>query len=542
MKSRKYISLLALLTLALGAQAQNTFFNDRLTATDQLNGSARFVGMGGALGALGADLSTISSNPAGIGLYRRSDVGLSFGVVVPNGNGWDPDVQGTYGENLSRASLDQFGAVFSLKTGNDRVKFVNFAFNYQKKLNYNQGFFADNYNLGGLSQMNQLADMATSIYTGAYRDTDGKLMNVPDNLTGLAMFPQAGDASMDNYYLGTGVDNEGKLYYYNNFYSTHNNYARHQRGALKSYDLNISLNANDRFYFGATLGIERLDYMEWNEYAEYGTDDATGNETFSHSLYNDIDINGTGLNGKLGVIVRPIEASSLRFGLAVETPTWYRMSNSTYFNLDKSEQIESYLEYTLRTPWKARLSAGHTIGSVFAWGLEYEFANYGNTSMGYPSWDYNDPNHSQYATAERDQAMNRLTQSALKGQHTLRAGVEVKPFKRLALRAGYNIITNRYEEGARFDQWDVVNQATSYQTSAIDYATNTEYMKLGPTNILTVGMGYQFKRLYIDMAYQFRAQKGDFYAFDSTGQEGELQGVDVNLNRHQLQLGLGIKF
>ncbi len=537
MKARKYTSLVALLMLAVGAQAQNTYLNDRLTANDQLNGSARFVGMGGAMGALGADLSVISSNPAGIGLYRRSDVGMSFGVVIPNGNGWDTNHKSTYGENLSRASFDQFGAVFSLRTDDSKVKFVNFAFNYQKKLNFNQGFFADNNSLGGLSQMTQLAQMATDIYTGAGRDAKGELQNVPNNLTGLAMFPHAGDPAMDNYYLSRETDAEGRTNYYNDFHSAYSNYTRHQRGALKSYDMNVSLNVNDRFYAGATLGVDGLDYMEWNEYAEYGTDDG-----LNHSLYNDIDINGTGINGKLGFIVRPLEFSSLRLGLAVETPTWYRMGNSTLYNLDKSEQLESYLEYTLRTPWKMRLSAGHTVGSTFAWGVEYEFANYGKTSMGYPSWDYNDPNHSQFATSERDQAMNRLTQSALKGQHTLRAGIEVKPVKSFAIRAGYNYISNRYEEGARYDQYDVVSQAASYQTSAIDYATNTEYMNLGAANIMTLGMGYQFKRFYIDMSYQFRAQKGDFYAFDSTGQGSELQPVNVNLNRHQLQLGLGIKF
>ncbi len=541
MKTKRYIPLMALMAMAVNVQAQNTFLNDRLTSVDQLNGSARFVGMGGAMGALGADLSTISSNPAGIGLYRRSDVGLSFGAVIPDGNGWDMNHKSSYGENLSRASFDQFGAVFSLNTDGGSVKFVNFAFNYQKKLNFNQGFFADNNNLGGLSQMTQLAQMATDIYTGANRNAEGELTNVPNNLTGLAMFPKSDDASMDDYYLSPGTNAEGNRAYYNEFYSTHSNYTRHQRGALKSYDMNVSLNVNDRFYFGGTLGFDRLDYTEWSEYAEFGHNDK-GEEILGHSLYNDTEITGTGLNGKLGIIVRPIESSSLRFGLAVETPTWYRLNNSTLYNLDQSDRPESYLEYTLRTPWKMRLSAGHTVGSKFAWGLEYEFANYGKTSMGYPSWDASDPNHSMYATGEHDQPMNRLTASALKGQHILRAGIEVKPMKQLALRAGYNIISNRFEPTARYDQWDVVSQAASYQTSAIDYATNTEYMQLGATNIVTLGLGYQFKRLYIDMAYQFRAQKGDFYAFDSTGQGTELQPVSVNLNRHQLQLGVGIKF
>src|SRR3954466_4771231 len=38
-----------------------------------LTGTARYVSMGGAFGALGADFSSLSYNPAGIGLYRKSE-------------------------------------------------------------------------------------------------------------------------------------------------------------------------------------------------------------------------------------------------------------------------------------------------------------------------------------------------------------------------------------------------------------------------------------------------------------------------------------
>ncbi|MDY5631350.1 MAG: hypothetical protein SPF56_02430 [Bacteroidaceae bacterium] len=530
MKLMRNSAFAALLLCGAGAQAQNTYINDQLTANDQLNGTARFVGMGGAMGALGADLSTISANPAGIGLYRRSDLGMSFGVVMPNGNGWDSNSKTTYGENLNRASFDQFGAVFSLNSGGNKIRFVNFAFNYQKKLNFNQGFFADQNGLGGASQMSQLAQMATDIYGSARRGADGKLQDVPNNVTGLAMFPSAQDASGDNYYFAQEIDANGKISRYNDVYSDHSNYTRHQRGGLKSYDMNVSMNVSDRFFWGATLGIDRLDYEAWSEYGEFDK-----NDKLNHSLYNDTKIEGTGINGKLGFIVRPFAYNSFRVGLAVETPTWYRLSNSTHYNLNAGDKPESYLEYTLRTPWKVRLQAGQTIGSKFAWGAEYEFANYGKTKMGYPAWDVNDPDHNQFRTLDWDVAMNQLTSNTLRGQHTLRLGVEYKPVKSVALRAGYNAISSRYEDKVGFDQYEI-------DSRAMNYATNTEYMRLGGTSIVTLGMGYQHKGFYVDMTYQFRAQRGDFYAFDSANQTASLRPVDVNLNRHQIQLGLGYRF
>ena len=124
---------------------------------DELNGTARFVGMGGAMSALGADISTMSTNPAGIGLYRSNDVALSFGW---NSNKSSADWGGSVSnENRGRASFDQIGFVWSTKIGNKtNLRYVNFGFNYHKRANFNRQFSAKG-NLNGLSLTNQMAGM-----------------------------------------------------------------------------------------------------------------------------------------------------------------------------------------------------------------------------------------------------------------------------------------------------------------------------------------------------------------------------------------------
>ena len=73
--------------VAMQVKAQNdianldTYIGAQLT-TEDLNGTARYVGMGGAMEALGADISTIGSNPAGLGLFRSNQVSGSFGLVM----------------------------------------------------------------------------------------------------------------------------------------------------------------------------------------------------------------------------------------------------------------------------------------------------------------------------------------------------------------------------------------------------------------------------------------------------------------------------
>ena len=66
------------LLIAAGVGAQTVYDAANITSKD-LNGTARFVGMGGAMGALGGDISTIGSNPAGIGIYRSNDIMTTFG-------------------------------------------------------------------------------------------------------------------------------------------------------------------------------------------------------------------------------------------------------------------------------------------------------------------------------------------------------------------------------------------------------------------------------------------------------------------------------
>ena len=41
-------------------------------------GTARYIGMGGAMSAIGGDPSAVHDNPAGLGLYRRTEVMLTL--------------------------------------------------------------------------------------------------------------------------------------------------------------------------------------------------------------------------------------------------------------------------------------------------------------------------------------------------------------------------------------------------------------------------------------------------------------------------------
>ena len=115
----KYLMIAALAFSVMPMAAQETYQDTKLIGND-LNGTARYVGMGGAMEALGADISTTSTNPAGIGLFRSSQLNLSGGVVMQagesnniSGYGINAEIKG----KTNRASFDQVGLVWVNRTG-----------------------------------------------------------------------------------------------------------------------------------------------------------------------------------------------------------------------------------------------------------------------------------------------------------------------------------------------------------------------------------------------------------------------------------------
>jgi len=131
------------------SMAQETYDNSPMFGKD-LNGTARYVGMGGAMEALGADISTSSTNPAGIGMMRHSSASVSAGIVSQSGsNSSSVDI---VNNSTTHVSFDQAGFIYSTQTG--RKNFLNFGLNYHKSNNFNQLMYAAAA-LNGYSSLNK---------------------------------------------------------------------------------------------------------------------------------------------------------------------------------------------------------------------------------------------------------------------------------------------------------------------------------------------------------------------------------------------------
>ncbi|OPZ99790.1 MAG: hypothetical protein BWY72_00172 [Bacteroidetes bacterium ADurb.Bin416] len=127
---RKQLITSLLCGIGLVAMAQGEY--DALKYSQgELLGTARYMGMAGAFGALGADMSAIHQNPAGIGLYRSSELSLtpvlSLGNVNANYNGT------TVNNSKMTLQLNSGGYIGSFRPSNStNVSNINFAVTYNK--------------------------------------------------------------------------------------------------------------------------------------------------------------------------------------------------------------------------------------------------------------------------------------------------------------------------------------------------------------------------------------------------------------------------
>lgn len=505
--------MVASLTLVSSvAMAQETYENTKLI-DNNLNGTARYVGMGGAMEALGADLSTIGTNPAGLGLFRKGKVDLSFGLVSQTGMNKFSSL------NKTNMSFDQIGVVFNVnKTSN--VSF-NIGFNYHKSRNFDQLLNAAN-TLNNASQ-NKLT----------YQKYRNQVFQTQDDAT---------YSQVDNLYMKNLLyNNTTSAYYY--FPASGYLYNQQNKGYIGEYDMNLSANINDRVYLGLTMGIHDVHYNGYSEYTEKILPNADNIERLT--LNDSREITGTGFDVKFGAIVRPMAESPFRLGAYVHTPVWYDLTTSNYTELIvgalRPSIGESY-DFRVNTPWKFGLSAGTTLADRVALGATYEYAAYNAMQTrikdgGTYDWYYG----TYYESSHNDRVMNNHTEDALRGQHTLKLGVEAKITDHFSLRAGYNYLSALFKDAAVKDG--------SLKSPGTYYASSTSYVNWKDTNRFTFGLGWNVWRFNIDLAYQYSQQNGTFYPFmnyyDGPGTSVEdniANPTKVNNKQHQLLLTMGYKF
>ena len=540
----KRINIFVVLTMSVSALFAQTQYDAARIANTELNGTARFVGMGGAMGALGADISVIGTNPAGIALFRSHNVSTSFGF---NKNMTSSTFNGTkVSDSRTKASYDQVGFVYSNKIGNKtNLRYLNFGFNYHKAANFNRQFSSKGA-LNGSSLSWQMADMMLGAGYGSQESYDD-VLDAENPYTSEYFYgtPFLGMMGARTGLVDGFTDKDGfNMLGWN---GDMGEYYSREEGGINQYDFNMSFNVQDRYYFGVTLGVYDVNYNRYSSYSETLLDDK-GADNGNFTLNNWFSTQGTGYDLKFGFIARPFEYSPFRVGFAIHTPVWYMLTDRYTATLDTdvlampepyTENLSQYLnpdyvwDYRMRTPWKFNVNMGTTFSGVLAVGAEYEYSDYSYIN-------YRDYNGYDLSSS------NIATDKYLKGVHTLKLGMEAMLTPSFSFRAGYNYVTSAFKDGsARY-----IPNVETLQDKYIwfdETRTDPEYHNIKARNTITLGLGYSGRVVYADVAYKYDFYKSDFFMFDDYINDG-INIIDrnnsalVDHNRHQVLFTVGCRF
>ena len=493
-----FIAALAIATIKTTATAQ-THQEIFLFSQNNLTGNARFVAMGGAFGALGANFGVASTNPAGLGFYTRHEASISMAVGT-----WNSETQYSEEENKINSAFD---VSFQMPDIHYVYSSSNARFQFGIGVNRLNDFNA-NTSVRGISNSsftNNIADNARGI--------------VPSYLGGLERLAYNG-------FLMDCVDTINRSYLSNldRVSEVSQRQTTETSGNLTEWALTFSGNFQEKLYFGVTLGIPMLDYREKSTLKESLVNpqdaDSTYGLDFSDFTYNhDYRVDGTGVNLKLGIIYKPINA--VRIGLAFHTPTYYSVKYKfrRELNVNMPGMRENYsgwdgygrfyesenlnYKYQYFTPAKGILSLGFVIGTYGVIGIEGELLSYRSAKM------LSDDNDIAGNVNDDIKANYERVSGVIKFGTEWRVSA-------VSLRAGYNYRSNPYTDKAN---------------------------NLWSSHLVTGGIGVRFNRsVSLDFGVMYVFNPETYYPYYLDNAKTAVIPYDVNTSKMLYSLTFNARF
>ncbi|MDO1445387.1 hypothetical protein Q0590_03945 [Rhodocytophaga aerolata] len=322
MHKRLIIASIGILLPVLASYAQ-TAEDALLFSNTSVNGTARFQGMGGAQTALGADISSISGNPAGLGFFRKSEWSITPSIGFSN-------TQSNYlntvtSDGKSYLNVANMGIVFAkpkdaIVGGKWRGGAFGISFNrmssYQRQVSY-QG--VNNVN----SLLDSFTDQATGITLGDFEGSLGppRLQAAFDTYL---INPFSNDINEDRWFSSIGEIETSPGQYIQA--PVQQNETINYTGARNQWNLSYGGNYDDKLYFGASVGISNIRFGQQNRYREVVQARPEDLIVDNFTLTEDIDVRGTGVNLTAGIIYKANDI--IRFGASFTSPTWYRLTDN----------------------------------------------------------------------------------------------------------------------------------------------------------------------------------------------------------------------
>jgi len=457
--------VLALVTLGQ-CYGQNFDLTEKFTLQDE-TATARSMGLAGAFGSVGADFSAATNNPAGIALFRKSELGLSLGY---NDLSVDADFLDGNNPNLeNKLSLNSIGGVYSQV----------FADYYGDSIVVRKTGLV---NFTVAAGMNQRKDVREQIEFSGFNDINSLTTSLVRSAN---QFGRVGIADLDEFerqafrtgLLDTTILNDGSLNYdsFLNAGGIEQSGTIDRTGVHRTYYVSGGANFSNKLYVGATLGLPTLNYEETKTFTETDSQGTFADFT-DFSQVDERTYDAVGAYFHAGAIYRANDF--VRVGLNIKSPTVFSIEETTeistvanYATITRNSDSGTFNNtYDLTTPWQA---GGALVLMHPQYGLlsfEGDFINYASSRISFQD--------DQGAFEDREEQFKDNVQEFYGSTFNLRAGAEVKAGD-FRLRGGYAINGSPYENeenqfGADYER-KVIGAGIGY--------------RLAPANI-TVDLGY----------------------------------------------------
>ncbi len=485
---RKQVFIFSLLSILVSFSYAQTDVDALRYSTPSVQGSARNIALGNTMGTIGADVSAVSTNPAGLGKFSSTEFSLSAAIAINKSSS-------IYLDNTSKDSKVKFqltnaGLVIVSKHASSPDKKWNgikFGFAVTRLANFNGSYFFSGYN------------SKNSLLNSYYEKLNDRSY-ITDSTDAADKYPF--DASIA-YQLGLiTIDSLGNTYTATNNGNMQQEFIIQKSGGINELAFGIGSTYKDKIMVGASVGVPIVNYTERIRLEEKDVrDSAFDLNSFVNETY--LKTRGVGFNLKVGIIAMPV--SNLRLSLAFQTPGILFMKDAYLTHVEADYASQSVIltgdspdgasKYRYTQPWKMTTGVGyiHKYGLV---AVEYELSDAGNSKIKLNGSDANAKSYENY--------VNNLIKEKYGIFHTIKAGVEFKydpirirggiqyrtsPFKSASAPSGINTASLTYSAGFGYRGKhffaDIAYVQTNSKELYVPYQLNTDAFKPVPTSSLS---------------------------------------------------------
>ena len=415
-------------------------------------GSARYVGMGGAMTAIGGDPSAAMVNPAGLGLYRRSEISVSIDETIDNTQ--QVGSNDTY--QRTRFAAPQISAIWAWGNSQKQRGLVynNFMFSHNRLATFNRDIVVKGAGMGMVPTICNITNDEGGV-------SEEFLVNKPwDNV-------EIGWLSILGYeaYL---IDPDGKNRWKPAVDFTDGSLSISETGTSDQYTLSWAGNISNQWYIGIGLNIPTINYTKHTSLREENKQNSSSAE-----LKSMFHVSGVGVSGSFGLIYRPIQA--LRIGASLQTPTILSLSRQSTGDMYSTIAGQKYevltpesgvMDIDIASPLRTSVSVAGQMGKIGLIAVQYDYA------------------HS----------------NEMEDIHTLRIGAEAQMTRGLFLNAGYVYESSFMKEDPKW--------LLGYN----EIRTDMDYRYTAATQYASAGIGYRSDVVVAQLAYQYGWQTIHQYA------------------------------